>query len=470
MSTVSEHVGIFSPNRRRGVNTEIFADATDAVVDSSITIRGTEEGSSAEAKIDFVQDSNLKEIPEITLKSDVKREYEGVETLQDKAIIAAGYEKTEYYTDDADNTYTKTTYEHDQEGIRQETEECEVTGGSKEVTSRKGFNISQSGVVCYDGEDEWGFEKSLNVVTLIGPFQCETPDGTDPLQIVNVGYLGDAYVKKAGEVMQTMEGGLQANAKQASVSSINSVGFKTVSPTTFGANTFSKLAFDEQHPYLMLDESSDFNGLELKSSLPGDDTVYYTPKLNVIVGTAYAEEGAEWPAGIVANLDETSDGTTSMGKKIALSGDSSLPTLTLESHANTVETDLGEQTAELKTETASVSLTPAGLSFEKEADNAPLEGGYFNLSVQDDDVYVDCDNIKIDAWGDGFFVNNAIKIMPDGDDTNSAVLSADSNNNLNLAAGTGGIVKTATPAQDEADGDAVATIDWVKTYIASLNS
>lgn len=188
MSRVSEHVGIFAPIRRRGVNTEIFADATDAVVDSSITIRGTEEGSSAEAKIDFVQDSNLKEIPEITLKSDVKREYEGVETLQDKAIIAAGYEKTEYYSDDADNAYTKTTYEHDSEGIRQETEECEVTGGSKEVTSRKGFNISQSGVVCYDGEDEWGFEKALNVVTLIGPFQCETPDGTDPLQIVNVDY------------------------------------------------------------------------------------------------------------------------------------------------------------------------------------------------------------------------------------------------------------------------------------------
>lgn len=188
MSTVSEHVGIFSPNRRRGVNTEIFADATDAVVDSSITIRGTEEGSSAEAKIDFVQDSNLKEIPEITLKSDVKREYEGVETLQDKAIIAAGYEKTEYYSDDADNAYTKTTYEHDAEGLRQETQECEINGGVKTVTSSVGFNVSSEGFIFYDGEDSWGIEKTLNGASLVGPIQCETPDGTDPYQIVNVDY------------------------------------------------------------------------------------------------------------------------------------------------------------------------------------------------------------------------------------------------------------------------------------------
>lgn len=208
MSKVSKNVGVFSPNRRQCVGTEIFADATDAVVENSLTVTS----GNAETKLAFVQDEDLKNTPEITLKGDVKKVYPGVETLQDTAVINPSVEQGVSFTNDAENYYTKTVYERDGAGIRQQKVEYSVEGSSKEAGMTKGFSISDEAVLIYTddgtGEKSFGLMRSTidDSASLVGTITYNTPDGTVNSELANVDYVKQNSVGKTGN--QTINGDL----------------------------------------------------------------------------------------------------------------------------------------------------------------------------------------------------------------------------------------------------------------------
>lgn len=208
MSTVSKNVGVFSPNRRQCVDTGIFSDATDAVIENSLTVTS----GNAETKIAFAQDTDLNNIPEITLKSDIKRVYEDVETLQDTAVISPAAEQGVSFTNDADNYYTKTVYERDGSGIRQQKVEYSVNEGSKEAGMTKGFNISDEAMLIYTddgtGEKSFGLMRSTidDSASLVGTITYNTPDGTVNSELANVEYVKQNSIGKTGS--QTLNGDL----------------------------------------------------------------------------------------------------------------------------------------------------------------------------------------------------------------------------------------------------------------------